>query len=169
MAISIPQSVFTTYNEAVTLFERTAKLVYPEKKENCPNCYLDTMGTRTRSVSLYRTGGPVSFERGMPCPLCNGKGYKIIETTEEISLRIYWERKSWIDVGIPIDFPQGSIQTIANMEDLPKIDRAKYLIPTEYGNIANYHTMKFTRAGASFPQGFKQNPTKYVVTFWERN
>jgi hypothetical protein len=169
MAISIPQSVFTTYNEAVTLFERTAKLVYPEKKETCSNCYLDTMGTRTRSVSLYRSGGPAPFDRGMPCPLCNGKGYKMIETTEEISLRIYWERKSWVDVGIPLDFPQGSIQTIANMTDLPKIDKAKYLIPTEYGNIASYHTMKFTRSGASFPQGFKQNPTKYVVTFWERN
>jgi hypothetical protein len=169
MAISIPQSVFTTYNEAVQLFERAAKLVYPEKKENCPNCYLDTMGTRTRSISVYRSGGPVSFERGMPCPMCNGKGYKLIETTEEIQVRIYWERKNWVDVGIPIDFPQGSIQTIANMTDLPKIDMAKYLIPTEYGNISSYHTMKFTRLGASFPQGFKQNPTKYVVTFWERN
>ena len=144
-------------------------MVYPEKKENCPNCYLDTMGTRTRSVSLYRPGGPASFERGMPCPLCDGKGYKIIETTEEISLRIYWERKSWVDVGIPLDFPQGSIQTIANMEDLPKIDKAKYLMPTEYGNLASHHTMKFTKSGASFPQGFKQNPTKYAVTFWERN
>ena len=94
MAISIPNSVFNTYNEAVQLFERTAKLVYPEKKENCPNCYLDTMGTRTRSVSFYRTGGPAPFERGMPCPLCDGKGYKMIETTEDIEVRIYWERKN---------------------------------------------------------------------------
>ena len=65
--------------------------------------------------------------------------------------------------------PQGAIQTIASMTDLPKLERAKYLIPKDYGNISNYHTMKFIRSGASFPQGFKQNPIKYVVTFWTRN
>ena len=32
MAINIPSSVFDTYNEAVLLFTRTAKLIYPEKK-----------------------------------------------------------------------------------------------------------------------------------------
>jgi hypothetical protein len=44
MAINIPASVFKTYNEAVLLFTRTATLVYPEKREQCPNCYMDTMG-----------------------------------------------------------------------------------------------------------------------------
>jgi len=29
--------------------------------------------------------------------------------------------------------------------------------------------MKFVRAGAAYPQGFKQNPEKYAVTFWTRN
>jgi len=55
------------------------------------------------------------------------------------------------------------------MTHLPKLDNAKYLIPKSYGDISNYHTMKFTRASVAYPQGFKQNPEKYAVTFWERN
>lgn len=168
MAINIPSSVFTTYNEAVLLFTRSATLVYPEKKEDCPNCLLDTMGTRSRSISKYKPGGPYPFERGMPCPYCNGRGYKAVESSDNITLRIYWERKYWVDIGVPIDVPNGGIQTIAYMTDLPKIEKCKYMIP-KYDGIENYDTnAKYERAGTSYPQGFKQNETKYVVTFWKR-
>jgi len=88
MAINIPNSVFTTYNEAVLLFTRTGRLIYPEKKEECPNCYLDTFGTGGRSISFYKTGGPYPFERGMPCPYCGGKGYKAVESYDDIILRV---------------------------------------------------------------------------------
>ena len=167
MAIEISSSVFDTYNSALNLFTRTATLVYPEKREQCANCYMDTMGTRNRSVSRYRSGGPYPFERGMPCPYCNGKGYKATETTEDITLRIYWNRKAWVDVGISVDIPDGSIQTIALMTDLEKINKCKYLIPN-YDGIEKYDKMTYTRSGSSYPQGFKQNNTKYVVTFWNR-
>ncbi len=167
MAINIPSSVFNTYNEAVLLFTRTAKLIYPEKKESCPNCYLDTMGTRTRSVSKYKAGGPIPFERGMPCPYCGGKGYKAIETSDNIVLRIYWDRRSFVKVSENIDISSGAIQTIAYMTDLDKINKCKYLIPI-YDGIENYDTGRFERSGPSYPQGFKQNDTKYIVTFWNR-
>lgn len=168
MALSIPSGVFTTFNEAVTLFTRPAILVYPEKKEQCPNCYLDTMGTRTRSVSYYRSGGPYPFERGMPCPYCNGKGYKAIEVSEEVSVRIYYDRKSWVQIAIPVNIPDGAIQTICDMTDLPKIEKCKYMIP-QYDGIQNYDSnARYERDGVSHPQGFKQNPTKYAVTFWNR-
>ena len=168
MAIVIPTGVFNIYNEAVELFVRTATLIYPEKKEQCPNCYLDTMGTRARSTSRYRSGGPYPFTDGMPCPSCGGSGYKAVESTEDVDIRIYWDRKNWVDIGISVDLSDGAIQTICNMVDLPKLERAKYLQPKSYGNISNYHTMLFERSGSSFPQGFKQNPTKYAVTFWTR-
>ena len=168
MAINIPSSVFDTYNEAVLLFTRTATLVYPEKKEDCPNCILDTMGTGNRSISMYQPGGPYPFERGMPCPYCGGQGYKAIESSDEITLRIYWDRKSWINVGTPIEIPNGSIQTIAFMTDLPKIEQCKFMLP-KYDGIEKYDpNAKYQKAGVSFPQGFKQNDTKYVVTFWTR-
>jgi hypothetical protein len=68
-----------------------------------------------------------------------------------------------------INLPESSIQIISKMTDLPKLDKAKYLIPKSYGDISNYHTMQFTKASAAYPQGFKQNPEKYAVTFWTRN
>jgi hypothetical protein len=55
------------------------------------------------------------------------------------------------------------------MKEMPKLERAKYLIPQSYGNISNYTTMKFVKSGAYHPQGFKQNPEKYAVSFWVRN
>tara|TARA_Y100001973_G_scaffold84179_1_gene125058 strand:+ start:379 stop:894 length:516 start_codon:yes stop_codon:yes gene_type:complete len=169
MAINIPSSVFDTYNEAVSLFTRTAKLVYPEKKEDCPNCILDTMGTRNRSVSMYQPGGPYPFERGMPCPYCGGAGYKAIESSDTVTLRIYWDRKHWVNVGTPIEIADGGIQTIALMTDIAKIEKCKYMLP-RYDGIENYDpNAKYYRTGPSFPQGFKQNETKYVVTFWGRN
>ena len=168
MALSIPSGVFSVYNEAVSLFTRTAKLVFPEKKEQCPNCYLDTMGTRNRSVSYYRAGGPYPFERGMPCPYCGGKGYKAVEVTEAVSLRIYYDQKSWVNIGVPINVPDGAIQTICDMANLASVEKCKYMIP-EYDGIQNYDTSaRYERDGVSIPQGFKQNPTKYAVTFWKR-
>jgi hypothetical protein len=165
MAITIPAGVFDVYNEAILLFTRTATLVYPGKREDCPNCKMDTLGIRNKSVSIYVAGGPIPFERGMPCPYCNGRGYKEIETSQDITLRIYWDKKYWVDVGASIDVPDMSIQTIGYMTDLTKIERANYLIP-KYDGMEKFKTQKFRRHGPSFPQGFKQNSTKYVVTFW---
>ena len=161
MAINIPSGVFDVYNDAILLFTRTATLVYPEKKEDCPNCILDTMGTRNRAITMYQPGGPYPFERGMPCPYCGGQGYKASETTDTITLRIYWDRKSWVNIGTPIEIPNGSIQTISYMDDLTKIQQCKYMIP-QYDGIEKYDTTaKFQKSGPSFPQGFKQNETKY--------
>jgi hypothetical protein len=53
------------------------------------------------------------------------------------------------------------------MTDLEKINKAKYLIPL-YDGIEKYDESRFEKRGPSFPQGFKQNDTKYIVTFWTR-
>ncbi len=168
MAINIPSGVFDVYNDAILLFTRSAKLVYPELKEDCPNCILGSLGTRNRSVSIYQAGGPYPFERGMPCPYCGGKGYKAIESTDTVTLRIYWDRKSWVKTGAEINIPDGGVQTIAYLSDLDKIEKCKYMLPS-YDGIENYDTnARYEKSGTSFPQGFKQNKTKYVVTFWTR-
>jgi hypothetical protein len=168
MAINIPSGVFDVYNEAILLFTRSAKLVYPEKKEDCPNCIMSNMGTRNRSMSIYQSGGPYPFDRGMPCPYCGGKGYKATESSDNVTLRIYWDRKNWVKTGAEINIPDMTIQTIAYMADLDKIEKAKYLIPS-YDGVENYDpNAQYEKMGISFPQGFKQNNTKYVVTFWTR-
>lgn len=166
MAINIPSSVFDIYNEAVLLFARPATLVYPAKKEDCPNCTYSSFGVKTQSISIYSQGGPIPFERGMPCPYCHGKGYKEIEATEDITIRMYWDRKYWIDVGAKVDVPDLMMQTVAFMTDFDKINKANYLIP-HYSNMDRYVNQKFQRHGQSYPQGFKQNDVKYFVTFWK--
>ena len=104
----------------------------------------------------------------MPCPYCGGKGYKAIEATDTVSLRMYWDRKNWVKTGSEINIPAGSVQTIAYMTDLDKIKKCKYMIPL-YDGIQNYEVnARYEKMGSSFPQGFNQNSVKYIVTFWTR-
>ena len=166
MAISIPSGAFDKYNEGadamIGSFGVACQLVYPEKRTRCSNCITNTMGGR--SSSFYRTGGPISFPRGMPCPWCNGKGYFSSESTEDITLRLYWRTKDWIDVGFQVDVPANYVQTIGYIKDLPKINKAKQLITNK--DIKGYETFRFNRAGEGYPHGFKQN--RYIINFWEK-
>jgi hypothetical protein len=166
MAINLSAGVFDFYNESLELFVRPMVLVYPPKREDCPNCRLETLGVRSsRSISVYVQGGPLPFSRGMPCPYCNGKGYKEIETTDTIDARIYWDRRYWVNIGVQLNLPDGAVQTITKMDEYTKISRCEYMIPN-YDGIEKYSTKRFKRASEPYPQGFKQNPIKYVVTFW---
>lgn len=168
MAINIPDSIFAIYNDAVTLFERTGVLYFPEERIECNNCYMNTMNGGGHSMSYYRAGGPEPFQTGMPCPYCGGAGYKSVERNEEVAMRIYWDKKLFIKVGPEIAVPDGAIQTITQIQYLPQIDMCSYMVP-KYDGIDQYKAAKFYKAGASYPQGFKQNSTKYVVTYWSQN
>ena len=161
MAIQLSGKVFTKFNEAIQLFERTATLVYPEKRERCGNCITNTIGGR--STNLYRTGGPISFNRGSICPLCGGRGFKLIESQETIQLRIYHDRKTWVNIGLEVDIPNNAIQTVGYMSDYPKLTKAKELLV----DIGGHNHVRYKRLAEPFVQGFKQNPVQYVVIFWE--
>ena len=170
MGINIPSSVFDCWNDVIAnTLNRTVTLVYPEKKEDCPNCIMSTMGTSNRSISIYQPGGPYPFERGMPCPYCNGAGYKAIENTDTINTRMYWDKKSWVKTGAEIAIPNDGLQTISFMTDLEKVEKCKFMIP-DYNGIENYHTSaRYEKFSSPIAQGFfKQNTVKYVVTFWTR-
>ena len=162
MAINIPSTVFDKFNEAILLFNRTVTLVYPEKRERCPNCMTNTIGGR--SINTYRSGGAFPFSRGVLCPLCGGKGVKLIESTEEVQMRVYHNRKDWVKVGFEVDIPSSSIQTLIYMSDYVKIVRAKELLV----DVGKYNKLRYKRAGEPFTQSLKQNPTQYAVVFWER-
>ena len=66
MALNLPSSAFTKLNEAILLFNRTCTVVYPERRQKCENCVVNTMGGR--SANFYRAGGPIPFNRGTNCP-----------------------------------------------------------------------------------------------------
>jgi hypothetical protein len=167
MAINIPNKVFDDFNEAVLLMEKQLKLFYPERKTECPNCYLDTMGTRNRSISIYKTGGPYPFETGMPCPHCDGKGYLESTVTETIPSRIYINPKEW-SRSLKIAIPDGAIMTICRMDYATKIRQCKYVQPL-YNGLDGHFTDNYYRVGDIYSESFNLNPIKYVTAIWGKN
>mgnify|MGYP005831084013 FL=1 len=162
MALNLPPSAFTKLNEAILLFNRTCTVVYPERRDKCENCVVNTLGGR--SANFYKTGGPIPFNRGTNCPLCGGEGFKNIETTESVELRIYYNRRDFIDVEFTVDIPNNVIQTVGYMDDYEKLTKAKELLV----DIGKHSQGRYKRISEPYNQGFKQNPTQYVVIFWER-
>ena len=160
--LKIPSDVFTLLNEAILLFNKTVTLVYPEKKEKCPNCFQNTIGGR--GVNFYKTGGPIPFRRGSLCPYCGGDGFKYTESKETVQMRVYYNRKEFVDIGLQVDIPQGTIQTVCYMDDYEKIAKAKEILV----DVGKHNQLRYKRSTEPFVQGFKQNPTQYMVIFWER-
>lgn len=160
--------MYTVFNQYVTSVERTVTLVYPEKKEECPNCYLDTMGTRTRSISRYKASGPMPFTNGQPCPYCDGKGYKAVEDTDDITTRIYTDQKSWVNKPVNLRLPQGSLQLITKIEYAQQLKNAKYLIP-KYNGLENIQTERYFRAEEIYSNSWVLNEQKYVTSYWTQN
>ena len=167
MAINIPESVYTKFNEVVdtmlTEFGVTCTLVYPEKQVACSNCITDTIGRK--SGNRYRTGGPIPFPRGMICPFCVGKGFKSTENTEEITMRIYWGKKDWVNTGIQVDIPNNTVKTITYLKHLPKINKAKEVLLNK--NIQGHEILRYTKTGESVTNGLQHN--RYIITFWKRS
>ena len=162
MALNLPASAFTKLNEAILLFNRTCTIVYPEKSEKCENCVTNTFGGR--STNFYRSGGPIPFNRGTNCPLCGGEGFKNVESTESVELRIYYNKREFIDVDINADVPNNVIQTVGYMNDYEKLVKAKELVV----DVGDADKGRYKRISEPYNQGFKQNPTQYIVIFWER-
>ena len=162
MALNLPPSAFTKLNEAILLFNRTCTLVYPERRQTCENCVTNTFGGR--STNAYKSGGPYPFNQGELCPLCGGEGYKNVESTESVELRIYYSRRDFIDVGFNADIPNNVIQTVGYMDDYEKLTKAKELLV----DVGDANQGRYKRISEPYVQGFKQNPTQYIVIFWER-
>jgi hypothetical protein len=166
MSLSVPSGIFSIYNEAVdNIWAKSVTFVYPETTEECPNCHFNGM----KSNGVYKSGGPYPFDDGSLCPYCNGEGLKLTEATDTTTARIYYNRRDWTDVGFPVNIQNADAQIVFKMTDLPKVQKAKYIIPEYYEGIESYQNQRLTRVGDYYPQGFTQNPVKYVITFWSAN
>tara|TARA_B100000073_G_C23621487_1_gene528722 strand:- start:458 stop:946 length:489 start_codon:yes stop_codon:yes gene_type:complete len=161
MAINVPQSVFDKYFEVIDstfdIFGVTCQLVSIEKKEvivHNPDNNLPDIN----SINNHRRNGGDK-----------NRGTVTIKETEvltDIVLKVYWDSKQWIGVnknnGVVI--PDGSIQTIGLMTDLPAVLKSKELIV--HKDIKDYKEMRFQRSGEHIPMGLKQN--RYFACMWER-
>jgi hypothetical protein len=158
MAIIVPQSVFDKYFEVIdstfTIFGVTCQLVSIDviemQEEEFNNLPATNSINPRRRINTDHNRGSVAYIE--------------VEKLEDITLKVYWDRRNWVKVADNINTPDGSIQTICFAADLPKILRAKELIV--HKGVKDILEMRFQRAGEFYPMGLKQD--KYYGCFWER-
>jgi hypothetical protein len=142
-------------------FGHPCTLIYPHQDTECPNCIRDP---RTkRSSGIYKTGGPTPFPNHTTCPYCGGEALAT-EVTEPIRLRVYWQPKDWIDIGIKIDNPDQTAMTIGYMVDLPKVEKAQCILLEK--KMATVRKYKCKRKGEAAPWGFHHD--RYFIQYMER-
>jgi hypothetical protein len=159
MTLNIPDSLFDKFFEGIDLtidkFGVVCQLVSINKVEEV--VYTPTNNVPEKnSINAHRVRGG-NYER-------ENKIIKEVETLTEIKLKVYWDQKNWIGVGGNLVIPDGAIQTIGYMTDLPKVLQAKALIV--YKDIKDYKELRFERVGEHIPMGFKHN--RYFGCMWKR-
>ena len=159
MPINVPQSVFDKYFDVIdstfNIFGVMCQLVSIQKVEKIvynPNNNIPDRNT----INDHRRGGGD-----------RNRGTDTIVETEvltDIKLKVYWDAKQWIGVTKDMVVPDGTIQTIGMMSDLPDVLKAKELIV--HKGIKDYKEMRFQRQGEHIPMGLKQD--RYFACFWKR-
>jgi hypothetical protein len=159
MPINVPQSVFDKYFDVIdstfNIFGVTCQLVSIQKVEKIvynPNNNIPDRNT----INDHRRGGG-DRNRGT---------VTIVETEvlTDIKLKVYWDSKQWVGITKDMVVPDGTIQTIGMMSDLPDVLKAKELIV--HKGIKDYKEMRFQRQGEHIPMGLKQD--RYFACFWKR-
>ena len=165
----IPQSSFdaliATYHEnCVAMIDNyfgvNCKLTFGTTKSVCINCNFNPI--TKKSSNTYKTGGPIVFD-GSICPYCDGEGYTSLETTENIKLRVYPNRKNWLKIAIPATVKENSIQTIGHLRDMSKCRTAKYI--TANTDVSGHVVYNFQLAGEPIIHGLDK---KFFIAFWNR-
>ena len=161
----IPQYILDLYDTTVNDFNESnfgvnCKLFYGTNRTICPNCiYNEALSV---STNIYLTGGPIPFTTGV-CPYCDGIGFKEVQASESIKLRVYYERKSFIKMEVPINVVDGAIQTIGSIEYLNKCKRCNHMIANS--DLEIYNQYRFILASDPVPFGLTK---KEFIAYWNR-
>jgi len=157
--VDIPSAVFTKYAEfanamlASSGFGTSCKLVYTEKIQTISDPVSDI---KQRKLMNLQTASPnAGFKRG-------STGFKTVESTEEITLRVYWDKKDFKKFG-NIEVPDGSMMTIGAYSDLEKINRAKALLINT--DKTGHSEWRFVKSSEATIHGLDSN---YFMCFWSR-
>jgi len=140
------------------------KFVYENTKlQDCPNCLYDSI-TR-RSSNQYQAGGPIFFIDGQICPYCAGVGSLSFTNEEIIYLGII--KPAFFNM-VPLDlesvnFVDGKIQSLCNIEYYAKIKNASYIIVDT--NLSDLSLNKYIRYRDPMPMGYGDN--SFIVTTWQ--
>lgn len=159
--VTIPSGVFNKYAEFADamltpeVFGTACKLVYTDKIQVIDNSVPEIK--QRKLMNLQNVSPQSGFKRGEI-------SYKTVETTEDITLRIYWDKKEFKKFG-NIEAPDGSLMTIGAYADLPKINKAiALLINTDKNGHADW---RFTKIGE--PTLYGLDSKNYFMCFWGRS
>lgn len=150
---------------------RNCTVIYKGTKYTaCVNCLYDAIGKK--SSNRYRSGGPMKFSNGTLCPMCNGRGKIVSQSTENVDLMVLFDSREWIRTAqansiIPraVQSPDQFAQTICKAELLNVMKRASEILLDI--DTAVYVTNRFVRVGE--PEGCGLTDTDYVVTMWQKS
>lgn len=142
-------------------FGKVCLLEYTQEDTECPNCFFDPI--TKRSTNIYKSGGPISFTNYTTCPHCGGAGRSsIAPTTESIRLRVYWNKSKWGDLASDakdsnplMGYPDADCRIIGYMTDLPKIERAAFILIQSAQEATR--RWRCVREGEAAPHGFTGN------------
>lgn len=140
------------------------KFVYENTKlQDCPNCLYDSMSRR--SSNQYQAGGPIFFIDGQMCPYCAGIGSLSFTNEEVIYLGVI--KPSFFNMAPSdlesINFVDGKIQSLCNIEYYAKIKNASYIIVDT--NLSDLALNKYIRYRDPMPMGYGDN--SFIVTTWQ--
>jgi len=153
-------------SELVTSLATNCRLIFGEKMETCESCGGGVNSTGKKPTSVYVQGSPVHFNNVGRCGVCSGKGKRLVETSENISLAVIWNYRDFIIDVKSLKTPQGLIQTISRLDPtLPKIKKAKELVVGT--DIEKYMRHRFVRNGEPIPVGMRNDETDFIVVTWK--
>ncbi len=168
----INQDFKNIFNQAIdSLLEAGAlsincKLLYNKEFDSptyCKNCIYDPISEK--SAHIYdNVTGYVSFPSGSICPVCNGIGKIILDSSEIINLAVILDSKYWLNYGPNfVQIPNLAAQTLCKIELTPKIIQCTSMIMVD---TYDYSPISYVKAGSPVPMGLGDH--KYILTNWTK-
>jgi hypothetical protein len=140
------------------------RLVYPPRAVPCANCVLDPIGNK--SANRPRTGAPVPFTAGQPCPVCSGAGRIQTSATEDVVLGVNWNPKKFvlpIPASVDLRVPNAVCETKGFIALWPRLAKCDHLIVDLA--VEGFSRQKFKLAGQpGSPGNIVQG--RYVHAVW---
>jgi ribosomal protein S2 len=150
--MQIPEKVFDLYKEFGDEMIRSFGVL-------CQINYVKKMGVggSLPTVKTSKTLRPYDNASSF----LQNESYEETETSENIKLRVYWDRKAFKKIA-DLEIPDGGIMTIGYLSDINKIKNCDTLIP----NIENlaYTNKRFTKVDEPIPWGLRKD--RYFVCGW---
>lgn len=156
--MQIPSGVFTKYAEVADLmlttsvFGTVCKLVYAETLTSISSV---PTAKQKRVMDPNTAGATSGFGIG-------STSFKTVETTENITLRVYWSQKDFKKLS-NVQIPEGGVMAIGDLSDLNNINKAKALII--YSANTNHQEWRFEKLAEPTMHGLNSN---YLMTYWKR-